>query len=114
MKLKKKDETMNELGVGIALLGGMALGVFFFGGLWVTIRHLDDHHRPGMALFVSSFVRIALALGGLYVLAWGRWERLLIAVAGFMLARLVIVRALGYPRLTSPKTKELTLRGTES
>ena len=105
---------MSELGVVIALLGGMVIGIFFFGGLWITIRRVQDNQRPGTVLFVSSFVRIAIALGSLYVLAWGQWERLLIAVVGFMLARLVVIRSVGYPKMTSTKTKELAPHGTES
>lgn len=105
---------MSELGVVIALLGGMGIGVVFFGGLWITIRRVKTMQRPGTVLFVSSFVRIVFALGGLYVLAWGRWERLLIAVIGFVLARLIVIRSFGYPEMVSPQKTELTPHETES
>ncbi|NDJ77312.1 MAG: ATP synthase subunit I [Chloroflexi bacterium] len=96
---------MSELSVVIALLGGMVIGGFFFGGLWLTIRQVQTARHPARMLLTSSFVRMGIALGGLYVVAWGRWERLLIAVFGFMLARVVVVRLLGYP-IAAPQRAE--------
>lgn len=92
---------MSEISVVLALLGGLVIGVFFFGGLWVTIRRVEDVQRPGMALFASSVARMVIALVGFYILAWGRWERLLIAVIGFILARMIVIRTFGYPEIPS-------------
>ncbi len=107
---------MNELSVVIALLGGLIIGVFFFSGLWITIRRVEHMQRPGIILFASSMTRLVVALAGFYLLAWGRWERLLIAVIGFMLARMVMIRSLGYPEMPSyTKSEEMTSsHGTQS
>lgn len=105
---------MSELSAVMTLFGGIVIGVFFFGGLWITIRRVQHLRRPGIVLFASSVVRITIALGGLYVVAWGRWERLLIAVVGFMLARLVVIRSFGYPEMVPRKTEEVTPHGTQS
>lgn len=105
---------MSELSVLIAFLGGLAIGVFFFGGLWITIHRSRNMRRPGTVLFASSVVRVVLSLSALYVVAWGRWERLLIAVVGFMLARLVVLRSFGYPEMVSGQNEEATPHGTES
>lgn len=92
---------MNELTLIAALVGGVGIGGFFFGGLWLTIGRLDTVSRPGMLLLGSFMGRTLLALGGLYLLAWGRWERMAIAVIGFLLARVIIVNLLGRQEVTS-------------
>ncbi len=86
---------MNGLTLVAALVGGMAIGAFFFGGLWLTIGYLERTTRPAMLLLGSFMGRTVLALSGLFVLAWGRWERLAIAVVGFLVARIVVVNVLG-------------------
>jgi len=74
--------------------GGLGLGAFYFLGLWWTVRRLPDVRMPALWTFVSFLVRSATALAGFYVLMQGRWEYLLICVAGFTLMRLALVRRL--------------------
>jgi F1F0 ATPase subunit 2 len=45
----------------------------------------------------ASFIgRLSLTLAGFYLIAAGQWERLLIAIGGFFLARLILVKRFGY------------------
>ena len=84
---------------------GIMLGWFYFGGLWLTVRQIPSVRRPGLLSFASFVVRTAVTLLGFYVVMGGRWERLLIALAGFLVFRTVAVRRWGPGRLLSgPET----------
>jgi F1F0 ATPase subunit 2 len=95
----------------LSLLAGAALGVVFFGGLWLTIQKLRDARHQALLLVGSYFGRSAITLAGFYVIAGGRLERLLVAVLGFVLVRIVMswwVRS-----QTSPE-EEVKARAVES
>jgi F1F0 ATPase subunit 2 len=86
----------------LSLIAGAALGLFYFGGLWLTIRRLPESRRPA-ALALASFVgRTALTVAGFYLLMDGQWPRLALGLAGFLGARTVLVsrakRELARPR----------------
>lgn len=72
--------------------GGVALGGVFFGGLWLTARSLTKT-AGGPLLVVLSFTgRTALVLFGMYWLTGADWRYVLACLAGFLLARTVIIR----------------------
>lgn len=74
-----------------AFLAGGLLGLVFFGGLWLTIRSLPSSRMPGLLVMVSLIVRLTMVLAGFFWVMGGRWERLLSCLAGFLLARTMIV-----------------------
>jgi len=94
----------------ILLLAGTAgglLGAVFFGGLWWTVRKGVSSPRPAVWFFASMLLRMAIAVGGFYFVAGGRWERLLACLVGFILARLIVTRLTRLPVETLPlRTKE--------
>ena len=45
-----------------ALLIGMLLGLFFFGGLWWTLRRGLASHNPALWLGAGALVRLAVVL----------------------------------------------------
>ena len=73
------------------LITGIALGLFFFGGLWLTVRKMSGSKRPGLLFMGSFFVRVAVALGGFYSISFGKWQRLLVCLVGFVIGRVLIV-----------------------
>lgn len=81
----------------VPCLGGLGLGVFFFGGLWLTVRHGARSGCAPLWFAASSLVRMAATLAGMYWLTAGRWEKLLPCVAGFFVARLLVTRFAGPP-----------------
>ena len=88
--------TMNELyGYIFSFIAGAALGAFYFGGLWLTVRQLAKTNQPILWLSISFIGRLGLTLAGFYLIAAGQWERLLIAIGGFFLARLLLVKRFG-------------------
>ena len=85
---------MNEVTTWIlAGLAGATLGGFFFGGLWWTVRRGVSSRRPALLFLGSFLVRTGATVGGFYLIADGRWQRLLWALLGFVVAR-EIVKAL--------------------
>ena len=75
---------MHEL---LAALAGVALGAFFYGGLWWTVRRIATFRRPALCMLASLVLRGAGVLLGLLVVAGADWRRMLLCLAGFMLAR---------------------------
>lgn len=73
-------------------LTGAALGAFFFGGLWWTVRRGLRSPSPVRWFLLSALVRTLVVVGVIYLLCGARWERLLACLTGFTLARLVALR----------------------
>ena len=80
------------LSLGLALVTGALLGAIFFGGLWWTVRKGVSSERPALWFFGSLLLRTSITLAGFYFIARGHWERLLVCLLGFVMARLVVTR----------------------
>ncbi|RJP16058.1 MAG: ATP synthase subunit I [Candidatus Abyssobacteria bacterium SURF_5] len=78
----------------LALPAGMLLGLFYFGLLWITVRSLASARAPALHLAVSFVIRGSVCMLGFYLIMQGHWERLLIALLGFVLMRKILVRRL--------------------
>ena len=84
---------MNEtLSLVPALLTGVLLGAMFFGGLWWTVRKGVSSKQPAFWFFGSLLLRTSIALAGFYFIARSHWERLLVCLLGFVIARLIVMR----------------------
>lgn len=75
----------------LAGLAGLGLGLFYFGGLWLTVRQLPVSHAPALLVLGSFLGRTALTVLGFYFVMAGRWERLLACLLGFLVMRTVLV-----------------------
>lgn len=80
----------------LSFLAGIALGGVFFGGLWETIRRLPGAGNPFRRMTVSFLLRVCVALAGFIAISRGGWVPLAAALAGFVLAREILVRKLGH------------------
>jgi len=78
------------LPVLLAGLGGLMLGALYFGGLWWTIRQALPSKVPGLWFLGSLLLRTGLALLGFYAIGAGNWERLVAALVGFVVGRMVV------------------------
>lgn len=84
---------MNEpLGLASALVAGVLLGGFFFGGLWWTVRKAVSSRQPALWFLGSMLLRTGIVLSGFYFVSEGDWKRLLASLLGFIIARLVVTR----------------------
>jgi F1F0 ATPase subunit 2 len=85
------------LALGLAFVIGVVLGVFYFGTLWLVVRRLDRLAWPALWIGLGGMLRLAVVLTLFALLVGPRWERLLTALAGFLVARVVLTRWLGRP-----------------
>ena len=84
---------MNEfLVLAPPLAAGLILGAFFFGGLWWTVIRGASSQRPALWFFGSMMLRMSITLAGFCFIAREDWERWLLCVLGFVLARHLIQR----------------------
>ena len=83
---------MNEsLILALDWLAGAALGAIFFGGLWWTVRKGVSSGQPAVWFLGSLFLRMTIVLFGFYAISGGHWQRLLVSLMGFVMARVVVV-----------------------
>jgi F1F0 ATPase subunit 2 len=76
----------------LAFLAGGLIGTLFFGGLWITVKEAARSKNPA-AWFIGSFVlRMAVAMTGFYFVSHGSWQRAMICLVGFIIARLIVIR----------------------
>jgi F1F0 ATPase subunit 2 len=76
----------------VALVTGLLLGGMFFGGLWWTVQKAVSSKRPALWFFGSLLLRTSIALAGFYFVARGHWQRLIVCLVGFVIARLIVTR----------------------
>jgi F1F0 ATPase subunit 2 len=74
-----------------ALIVGIALGIVYFWGLWLTVLRLPGVHHPALLTFGSFLLRSGIVLVGFYLVSGGQWVRLAACLVGFVLARQVML-----------------------
>ena len=79
----------------MALVAGAAVAVFYFGGLWLTVRRITVSRRPALLTLGSFIVRGAIAVTAMVWIARVHWQLVLAAMAGFVLVRMAATRKLG-------------------
>lgn len=82
----------DALSLLLAWLAGGALGAFFFGGLWWTVRKGLIARNPALWVFASVLLRTGVTLAGFYWVAGADWQRLLACLVGFVMARQITMR----------------------
>ncbi len=85
----------HSLALPLAALAGVLLGLFFFGGLWWTVRRAFDSRRPALWVGGSLLLRMGSVAGGFVVVSAGDWQRLLACLLGFWAARWLVLRISG-------------------
>jgi F1F0 ATPase subunit 2 len=83
---------MNEVLYSVLVFaGGCVLGIVFFGGLWFTVKKSVAVKNPALWIFSSFFIRVIVTMTGFYFIAAGSWQRILICLLGFILARFFVI-----------------------
>ena len=83
------------LPLALAFVAGLLLGAFYFGGLWWTVRRGVLSKHPALWFSGSMLLRTSMVLVGFYVVGRGQWERLVVCLLGFVLARVLVTLRLG-------------------
>ena len=78
-----------------AVPAGLALGLLYYYGLWLTVRRLPDSANPHLLLLASFWARNAAAAAGFCLLALRGWPAAALALVSFLAARQFLVRRLG-------------------
>lgn len=82
---------MNNLLLLILAFGaGLAFGAFFFGGLLWTVKKGIVSKIPALWFVGSLLIRFSVTLIGFYLVGGNHWERILMCLAGFLIARTLI------------------------
>ena len=81
----------------LAWMAGGALGSIFYGGLWWTIRKGVSSTKPARWFLGSLLLRTSIALTGFYFVAGGHWERMMLCLLGFFMARVAMTWLTGPP-----------------
>ena len=107
---------MNEIIAHVPILiAGLALGVFYWGGLWWTCQRIMDGRALPALMGLSYFVRLGVAVGAMYLLGQGSMTKLILIVVAMLAVRIVMHRSLSAP-LTSAgacDAKETCNRGDQ-
>ena len=85
---------MDEMiGVMLALITGGILGAVYFSSLWWTVQKGVSLKRPAPLFVGSLLVRTGIVLAGFYFIGrGGSWQRMLLCLLGFVIARYVVTR----------------------
>jgi len=75
----------------ISFAAGLALGSLFFGGLWFTVKKAVTAKNTALWFSGSSLLRTGITIVGFYYVSGGSWQRLLLCVLGFIIARFVVI-----------------------
>jgi F1F0 ATPase subunit 2 len=86
--------TLGLLSIALYLAIGLCAGILYFTGLWWTVLRLTRTRRPAVWSLASFLLRAAVVLTLFYMSAHGRWDRLLICLAGFTIARVLLMQRL--------------------
>jgi len=78
------------------LLIGLGLGLFYFGGLWLTIKNMNQVRSPIVLTLGSFILRTgAVFLVLIYVARQGDWFNILVLLVGFIIGRIFLSRRIG-------------------
>lgn len=79
----------------LAGAGGALIGLLYFGILWWTVRRIPTARFPAALVAGTFLVRATLAAAGIVVVSRGEFLPLLTAIAGFLVARTILIRVVG-------------------
>lgn len=85
------------IGLGLAVASGVLIGLAYFGMLWWTVRRMSSARHPAALVAGSFLIRTVAAAAAIVLVSGGEWIPLLAVVAGFLVARTILIRVVGKP-----------------
>ncbi len=95
--------TINIPALLFAFFLGLFLGLFFFTGLWLTVRRLPESRHPALLSVASFLGRAGLLLLGFWAIGDGDIQRWLAALVGFVTVRVFFGRGISRGRFGSAR-----------
>ena len=89
---------VNILFVILSLIGGSLAGIIYFGGLWITVKHVVMHEKSSGLLLLSFLIRAGIVGVIFYALVRYQWAYLAVAMVAFMAIRQLLVHKVGQPK----------------
>jgi F1F0 ATPase subunit 2 len=77
----------------LAAIFGAAMGVFYYGGLWLTVQRLSRVENPTLWSNLSLLIRVSVMLGLCYFFLELLQAAALVAFVGFLVARSLVMGA---------------------
>ena len=96
----------DSLYLALALVAGVLLGAFFFGGLWWTVRRGVSSTQPALWFLGSLLLRTGVVVLGFYFILGNDSRSLLAGLIGFVVARLIALRLTREAERASQRTRE--------
>jgi F1F0 ATPase subunit 2 len=81
--------------LAFSLACGVALGIIYFGGLWLTLQRLASTDRPAILALGSFLVRSGVCIFGFYLISGNGLEGLACGLAGFILVKVALIHRWG-------------------
>jgi F1F0 ATPase subunit 2 len=75
----------------VGFIGGILLGIIFFGGLYWSVNQLSKVRYPAVLMIVSILVRMGILLLGVYLLADNSIKNVLAVVVGIILVKVIMI-----------------------
>lgn len=88
---------MNSLALLQGASWGILMGLYFFGGLLLTVRKLPYVRRPGRFLLLSFFGRFSLTAFCFWIILRQDLISFAVALLFFLTVRIVFTRLFGRP-----------------
>lgn len=93
---------VDDLMTGLSALAlGAALGLVFFGGLWLTLQRLPRSSNPFLLTMGSLAVRTAVVLAGFWILTHGEPLPVIAALMGFIAVQMLMTFHTAFQNRTS-------------
>lgn len=83
---------MSPIAVISSIAAGIILGLFFYGGLWFTVRRLPTTGHPVLLTLGSFWIRLVVVLAAFVFLTRAGVSYVTLAMASFILGRLAVSR----------------------
>ena len=81
---------------------GVIIGLFYFGGLWLTLNKLTGSSKWGLLLGASFLLRNIITVAAFYLLSAGDWQRILALAVGFTLVRFFAIKRIQPKPVVTP------------
>lgn len=88
---------MDWIFILFALVSGAVMSLFYFGGLWLTLRKIGEYKLSYWLVLVSFVIRLAFVLLVFYALLIYHWGYMAIALVSFLMVRQILLSKLGKP-----------------